>query len=349
MRYHDRLGPFVRAGNDRHPACLFAVVVGATAKGRKGTSYAAAREPCHRAFPELADRTLGGFGSGEKLIDLLADGKATDSRLLVFEAEFSRFLAVARRERSIASETVRNAWDGRRLENRSRAAGDVVASVHHVGFLGHIARDELAAKLVDGEVFNGFANRFLWLLARRQHLLPDGGNVPETVCNRAAIALRHAVEAGRKHGEMKRTDAGEEVWRDLYCRLADDEPGGLLAAATARDDAQCLRLSLLYALLDGRAAVDVRHIEAAEALWGYCRESARLIFGDALGDANADKLLAALKHAGPVGLDFSEQVDLFQRHLTRDQLQAVRDLLPSRGLATTTTEGTAGRSRSVTY
>jgi hypothetical protein len=41
---------------------------------------------------------------------------------------------------------------------------------------------------------------------------------------------------------------------------------------------------LVYALLDGYDLMTRRHLEAALAVWGYCLESARRVFGDALGD-----------------------------------------------------------------
>jgi hypothetical protein len=147
------------------------------------------------------------------------------------------------------------------------------------------------------------------------------------VCNRSALALAKAVDESRKRGEMKRTPAGEERWEDLYYRLAADEPGGLLGAAVARDAAQCLRLSLLYALLTRAPAVDKRHIEAAEALWSYCRASAQAIFGDTLGDANADRLLEALRVAGPAGLDGRTQHEVFGRNVNAAELDRLRQLL----------------------
>ena len=351
-------GPYMLAGNDRHAARLFAVVVGDTHKGGKGTSYAVAREPAWIAFPDLEGRTMGGFGSGEHVVDMVRDagkdnaGKekpgAPDKRLLIFEAEFARFLRLAGRKDAIHSEIVREAWDGHhRLQTRARTSGDVVATGYHICFLGHITRPELAATLSDTEVWNGFSNRFLWVLARRRHLLPDGGNVPESVIRRSARKLQERVEGARRHGQMKRTEAGEQRWADLYYRLAEDEPGGLLGAAISRDAPQCLRLSLLYALLEGARGVEARHVDAAEALWDYCRASAALIFGDSLGDRNADRLLAALRKAGPVGLDGREQHDVFERNVSAAELERVRQLLVAKGLAVVYSEQTAGRQRQV--
>jgi Protein of unknown function (DUF3987) len=346
-------GPYMLAGNDHHPARLFVNIIGETSKGGKGTSYAVSRELATRAFPELDRRVMSGFGSGERVVDMVKDpakdhAGEPDKRLLVFEPEFSRFLRVAGRKESIHSAIIRDAWDGRRLETHSRSSGDVVATGHHINFLGHSTLPELNATLSHVDVYNGFANRFLWVVARRTQLLPDGGNVPERVINRFVPKIAHAVGLARRHGEVKRTEAGEQRWQELYYDLAADEPDGLLGAATSRDAPQCLRLSLLYCLLDESDAVDDRHIDAAAAFWAYARASAQLVFGDTLGDPNADRLLAALVNAGPAGLDGAQQHAIFDNHISAAELERARRLLEDKRKAVTHSEKTGGRERLIT-
>ncbi len=50
-----------------------------------------------------------------------------------------------------------------------------------------------------------------------------------------------------------------------------------------------LRLSMLYALLDGVGIIDVSHLKAATAVWRYCDASARMIFAEGQGET-ADPL-----------------------------------------------------------
>ena len=52
---------------------------------------------------------------------------------------------------------------------------------------------------------------------------------------------------------------------------------------------------MLYALLDGSAVIRLEHLQAALAIWRYCEESARLIFGDKLGDPDADVILGGTR------------------------------------------------------
>lgn len=67
---------------------------------------------------------------------------------------------------------------------------------------------------------------------------------------------------------------------------------------TGRGEAQVLRLSMLYALLDGSAIIDVPHLRAALAVWRYCEASARIIFhrdGEETNDPLEMTLLAAIR------------------------------------------------------
>ena len=64
---------YVRAGDDRHPAALFALIVGTTSKGGKGTSWAVTRDFVSHVNPDLIERRrVGGFGSGEAIVAELA-------------------------------------------------------------------------------------------------------------------------------------------------------------------------------------------------------------------------------------------------------------------------------------
>lgn len=85
-----------------------------------------------------------------------------------------------------------------------------------------------------------------------------------------------------------------------------------MGAATARAEAYVLRLSMIYALMDGTAQIKKQHVEAAIAVWDYCSESARLIFGDRTGHADVDRLMDTLEAVGRTGLTRNEQTRLFK-------------------------------------
>ena len=116
-------GPHALADGAEHAGRLFAVMVGNTSKARKGTSWAQIRRifvAANRRFAD--DRILGGFGSGEALVDAVA-GEDADHRLLVIAPEWARTLSAGRREGSTLSPLLRQAWDGDRLAVRSRGGG----------------------------------------------------------------------------------------------------------------------------------------------------------------------------------------------------------------------------------
>ena len=141
-------GPYILAGNARHAASLFANNVGETAKGRKGTAFAVGKSFMAYGDPDfITKRIHGGFGSGEKIVDTVADDEEDgthDTRLVIREPELGRMLKLAGREGSILSMIVRDGWDGTRLEARSRAR-ESIASDYHFGALGDITIEELGS------------------------------------------------------------------------------------------------------------------------------------------------------------------------------------------------------------
>jgi len=314
--------PHFLLGNEHHGANIWPVLVGNTAS-RKGTALAvgtaamSAAEPSFTGPARDGGRVLGGWGSGEALIDALKDGTdddpgVADKRLVVVEREYARLLKVAQRDKSTLSENLRDAWDGQPLESRTRGSGTVVATGHHVVVAGHITPDELTACLSTTETMNGWANRFLWLVVRRRGRLPNGGNVPAEITGRYGRIIGDAIARTKGHGPMVRTPAADTRWAEVYNEIADDEPLGMLGAVVGRAEPQCARLSLLYALLDGASAVDTIHVDAAYALWRFSRSSAERIWGEATGDPLADRLLAALNNAGRLTGD--EQHQALGRH-----------------------------------
>ena len=106
--------------------------------------------------------------------------------------------------------------------------------------------------------------------------------------------LTAAVTFAKSAGEVRRDAAARAVWAQVYPALSAGSPG-LFGAATSRAEAHVLRLSVIYALLDGTVSIGVPHLLAALAVWDYCAASARWIFGERLGDPVAERILAALR------------------------------------------------------
>jgi hypothetical protein len=331
----------------RHALVLFAVLVGETSKGRKGTSWSHIERLCSRVDVEWgSERVTGGLSSAEGLIAEVRDDtdQPRDRRLLIVQPEFASVLRVMGRDGNNLSPLLRSAWDSGNL--RTLVKHDPLrATGAHISAVGHITRMELLRYLSDTEQHNGFANRLLWCCIKRSKVLPEGGRIPEADIATLADRLRAVIQWAREKGEMemRRDDAARGLWATVYPRLSGGLPG-LLGAATSRAEAQVLRLSAVYAALDCSATVRVEHLRAALAVWDYCFASAWYIFGDATGDPVVDRIREALQNAGPDGMTRTQIRDLLGRHAPADRIAQALTQLAALGIASHQTVSTDGRS-----
>lgn len=351
---------------DKHFLNLFAVLVGMSSKGRKGTSLG----QIIRLIEEIAeawlkDRVMGGLSSGEgliwavrdpiekqepirekggKIVDYqkaIVDPGVDDKRLLVVESEFASTLKMIGRDGNILSATIRQAWDTGRLRvmtknNPARATGV------HISIIGHVTSGELRKYLTETEMGNGFANRFLWLCVRRSKCLPEGGHIPIEKRERLRDRITEALSFAQQVEGLSRDEAARRMWHAVYPELSEGKPG-MLGAVTSRAEAQVMRLACLYALLDLSAFVRAEHLEAALALWSYCESSCAHIFGETLGDALADDVGRMLR-SSPAGLTRWEIHQRCGKHVAAEAIGRVLEVLARSGRAAATTELTGGRS-----
>ncbi len=203
-------------------------------------------------------------GRGVGAEEVLADPGVEDERLLVAEPEYAAVLRVCKRENNTLSPLIRSAWDSGNLRTLAKNS-PATATDAHISIIGHITGEELRLALPEVEGFSGFANRFLWVAVRRSKLLPDGGRDPDL--SGFAVRLKQAADFARFVGRMQRDDQAGALWHQIYGDLANDRSTGLLAAVTSRAEAQVLRLSMIYALLDRSATIREEHLRAALAVW----------------------------------------------------------------------------------
>jgi len=284
-----------------HAPRLFTVLVGDTAFGRKGTATSLSRDILKLIEPDYYRLLVAGLGSGEGLVNRLrrlkADG-GTERRALVMDSEFGRLLAVMGREGSTLSPILRDAWDGAPL-GRTLARQDDLIHEHHVCLMAHVTMRELRARLAGVERDNGFANRFLWLLVRRQRLVPFP-QPPERLVTGLWAPVARAIAQAQTPRSMSWTADAADAWEAFYAEQAEQRHAGMLAAIAARSEAQVTRLALTYALIDAADAIDVPHLEAAREVWRYAVDSARCIFGDSTGNRHADVLRSWLERGDEV-------------------------------------------------
>ena len=346
--------PCYQVGATRHGANLYTLIVGDTAKARKGTAVTRVKEIFSRVDPEFCStRIKSGLSSGEGLIEAVRDpspperasktrknkGDADvpavadpndilnepldlgrgDKRLLVIENEFGSVLHHIGREGNILSEVLREAWDGNPLQVLARNNKDSCAEPH-IALIGSITNHELQALLSRTARFNGFGNRLLFCCARRSKLLPDGGRpLEDLACGELLGDFASAIEAARSIHCVTRDPEASEIWQERYASLARGIPGSV-GDLTARGEAQVLRLSAIYSLLDCSPLIRREHLRAALEVWRYCDESVRFLFGDRLGDDSADRILEKLKNA-PAGMSGTEINRLFSSHKKSSELE----------------------------
>jgi hypothetical protein len=350
--------PHAIADGSRHGLNLNFVCVGTTSKARKGTAYSHMKRIFRRVDEDWTkDCLTTGLNSGEGLIyevrdpvkkrvkqngtyslEIVDDG-VSDKRRMFVESELSQSLRVMSREGNTLSAVMRSAWDGEILRTAIKNSPNKATDAH-ISIGGHVTRDEIRQELTATDQANGFANRFLWFAVRRSKVLPEGGHIEDENFNDLVTRLHEAIKFASTIGEIRRNEKARDLWCAVYPGLSEGKPG-LLGAITARAEAQVLRVSCIYALLDLSAVVRVEHLKAALALWDYCERSAQWIFQTGTGNKNADRILAALRVAGQKGLTkWQINNDVFNRNVPKFEIDEALRLLHLQRLAYCVTEKT---------
>lgn len=264
---------------------------------------------------------------------------------MVVESEFASVLSVSGREGSTLSEVLRNAWDSGDLQTLTKN-NPLRATNAHISVIGHITETELAKKMDSNAVFNGFANRFLVVVAKRTRLLPDGGKLTDDDFQKLASQLSVVIDAARKIGRMARSDDARKLWHEVYPKLSGDRAGNF-GAITSRAEAHVLRLSMIYALLDGSSQIELAHLKAALECWRYCQDSALYIWGDFTRDGIAEKIRAALADAGDNGLTRSQLNDKLGGRVPVDEFSPELEKMISKGEVFKFFKDTKGRRATI--
>ena len=357
--------PFFSVESDRHRLNISGVLVGDTAKGRKGTSWGYCRKFLDEIDPEWArERIQSGLSSGEGLIwavrdpiyksepiregkeitgyrEVIIDKGIEDKRLLALEPEFASLLRNSGRDGNTLSAIVRQAWENGHLRTLTKNS-PANATGAHISIVGHITKTELVRYLDKTEAANGFGNRFLWVCVKRSKCLPEGGRLNEVDLSSLITRLEKVVRFSRTAGELQRDEAASQMWCDVYPELSKGY-SGMFGFMTSRAEAQVLRLSCLYALLDCSSIIRQEHMLAALALWEYCEASVRYIFGTAIGDPVADEIIRALKGA-PEGLSRTDISNHLGRHKKSNEINRSLHFLSEEGYITMIMkEDTGGR------
>jgi hypothetical protein len=340
----------------RHHGNLFVIIVGKSAKGRKGTSLRQIR----RIFSQRDGQWrkcwfTNALGSGEALIyavrdkdDDDEDAGSNEKRLFIINEEFATQLRIMERTGSTVSGILRSAWDGEDLVSPLTKSKPIRATDALVSMIGHSTVEDLQRYLTSTDIANGFANRIMFACGKRSDdLLPEGGNLDpadlDTLSAKVERAARYAELYG---GEIKFDGPARELWRSAYEWISAEQPG-LFGSVVGRAEAQVRRMALLYTVCDQSPMTRADHLLAAISAWSYSFDSARHIFGNATGNGTvADKILAGLRSTAG-GMTREDIGKLFSNHQSAQRIGHALDALKQQKHIVCERESTGGRPREV--
>jgi hypothetical protein len=336
-------GPHALVERTVHPCSEYAVIVGESAKGRKGQAWSTPRYLLSQVDEAWSRKRIkNGLSSGEGLIfnvrderwgtskdgqPVLEDEGEMDKRLLVIEPEFATVLRRMQGETNSLSAVLREAWESGNLSTLTKNS-PLYATGAHISVIAHTTREELVTSLTETDRANGFGNRFLFIVARRSKCLPEPEPIPDSALTSLVDELRQVVDWAQPDRLITRDEDARALWAAVYPKLSEGE-AGLIGAILARAEAHVLRLSVLYAVLERSPVVRPVHLQAALAVWDYADASARRIFGALIGLSVADTILVALRKRGPMTRD--QIRELFQRNKASAEIEAALRLLLDRG------------------
>jgi hypothetical protein len=234
-------GQFIFIGEEKHHSRHYVGIVAQSSRARKGTS----KGPVKRLFEE-ADKirrsasTLpfpsgsrlkvsnGPLSSGEGLVYAIRDkaegdeedAGVPDKRLLCIEGELGAALRAFQRSGNNLSMILRMAFDGETISPLIKN-NRITASEPHVNLVAHITRHELKELLTATEIWSGFGNRFLWLLARRPKIVAFPTPMPAEEVTKIAIELARIINLAHERGanggrELVMSNAAQDRWVNVY-------------------------------------------------------------------------------------------------------------------------------------
>lgn len=343
----------------------FAVFVGETARGRKGTAYAMWEQLAELVNADwfsgcFSNQVQSGEGivsrirderygvppgkkkKGEPLEEVLLDAGVSDKRLLILEEELSHVLKMAQRSGNTLSEVLRRAWDSPSVLRNDNKNSPQKATDPHVSFIGHITRDELLKVLNIIDLNNGMANRMLWCAARRTGDMPNAEFLNwknhQTITEKLNEIFQQRYANTSKPALFSRSSDARNYWDQLYRKLNAQKLEGTMDAILARDTSHILKIALIFAVADSAQNIERQHLQAALAVIDFCRDSARWTFGQVTGNRLANLIYWELSRS-PAGLTRSDITrDVCRGNTTKTQLDLALSTLVKNKLAKVTME-----------
>lgn len=356
--------PHAMVGDARHTTRSNCVIVGDSSKSRKGTSAG----PVKSIFSDLncCRTSPGPLSSGEGIIYavrdevrewrinkntsagewVISDPGIEDKRLFVMDEEFANALNATKREGNTLSSIVRCLYDDGNAEPLTKS-NRIKTTGAHVGITTHITLFELKKRLTENEQLNGFGNRFLWVCAKRNGIVPFPEPMDDYKKRKLQAVLKERLDRAFVAGRMTFSDEAKNLWASEYPRLSMAHTG-LAGCMVNRAEAHVTRLALVYSLLAGHDRIEFQDLQAAMAFWEYCHQSAFYIFGGAPADRRKLKIIEYLKSRDGQSETKAEiRKEVFNNHIPATDLSELFTSMESDGLIECITEPTGGAPRTM--
>lgn len=366
-------GAYLPWGDTIHHARLFTLHVGRSSVARKGDATSlmyridgAVRRRNSYVAPQIH---RGGLSTREGLIrlipDAFQDGKVEipgvdDKRLLVAESEFANVLHQNKRDGNTLSAALRDCWDGGDLKPATKH-NPMWVSHPHISVMGAITPEELRSLIASRDLTNGFFNRFLVVFAERLGLVPIPTATPQDEVDEIADQIVEILQfckadrwVERDHLRMELAPEAAEYYDGLYRgELNENSMGERIAALVQRRAPMVLRLSMLFALCDMTATIQVAHLQAAMAWVRYAIDSVKYIFASGVDEvrvaetqSNAQKILGFLAAKG-CATRTAISSECFGKHKSKQEIDDAIDELLGRtppAILVEEARGATGRS-----
>ncbi len=266
-------------GSDRHYPVTYTLPIGKSSEG-KGEAKHHVESAMRLVDPAWCKRFIhSNASSGEGLIRMLEDTRVKlnltkevrKNRFVIFNSEMvTTFNAAARKDSSLSG-YLRQAYDFELLENnRSEKRTTVTADNYLMGFVGTTTPKELREVMPDIDWKNGSANRFLWCIGYKDKNKKLGRSSVRPNFVEWAKRVQKLLELNQNMDPtaLQYSADGAAAWDEWEATLPEDNDD-LLSDSQARIRANCLRIAVLYVVLDERRLtgwvpqIEERHVEAA--------------------------------------------------------------------------------------
>lgn len=265
--------PYYVVADSRHHTNEFTAIVGESAFSGKqmaqdrGDKLMSLVDPLFR-MNNFAD----GLDTEQGIVFRLSkqEKDSGDTRVLCVEEEFASILTKAH-----LNVMVRKLWDSKKASKELKT--ESYGCEHpHVSIIADITPNELHEVLPKISLSNGYANRFLLVMAKQSQVIARPLPLDKMDKNKVSAivkGLQEAVAFAKKTGEISmESKTDEEIWSPFVETL------DYVSVVENRKRAHTARLAMLFALLDKSRVIRAAHLNAAIAVWTYCRDSSRYLF-----------------------------------------------------------------------